>query len=191
MVTNELLSPLTNEPILVDRAKADPEAFAAIYDFYFAQIYNYARYRVLDPVTADDLTSDIFEKVLVKLHTFRPERGPFSAWLFTIARKTVNYSLRRQKVRQWVSLEHIRSRTSKDPKPDEVAANNEIQQELLAAVRHLSERERELIALKFSAGLTNRAISETTGFEEGHVAVILHRAIKRIRAQMDALEVPK
>lgn len=191
MMTNELLVPLTNELNLVDQAKADPKAFAAIYDFYFARIYNYARYRVFDPISADDLTSEIFEKVLVNLHTYRSERGPFSAWLFSITRNTVNYKLRKQKVRKWVSLEYLRSWTSKDPEPDEVAVQKETQHELLIAVRHLKERERELIALKFSAGLTNRTISEMTGLKESNVAVILHRAIKRIRAQMDTKEVLK
>lgn len=191
MMTNELLVPLTNELNLVDQAKADPKAFAAIYEFYFARIYNYARYRVFDPIIADDLTSEIFEKVLVNLHTYRSERGPFSAWLFSITRNTVNYKLRKQKVRKWVSLEYLRSWTSKDPEPDEVAVQKETQHELLIAVRHLKERERELIALKFSAGLTNRTISEMTGLKESNVAVILHRAIKRIRAQMDTKEVLK
>jgi len=185
MMTNEVLAPPANETILIAQAKSDPTAFAEIYDFYFARIYNYARYRVLDPNTADDLTSEVFETVLTKLHTYRPERGPFSAWLFTISRNVVNYYLRKQKIRQYLSLDHILHQASRERNPDDLVIQNETNHELLQAVSQLSERDRELIALKFTSGLTNRAISTITGLKESHVAVILHRAVGQIRAQID------
>jgi len=183
-MTDKTFVALSNERALIDQAKNDPAAFSAVYDFYFARVYNYARYRVLDCNTADDLTSEIFESVLKNLHTYRPEKGPFSAWLFTIARNTVNYSLRRQKVRQWLSLENIRGQAGHEPKPDETIVQHETRHELLQAIGQLSERERELIALKFKAGLTNRAISRLTGLKENNVATILHRAVQRIRSLM-------
>ena len=189
MMINEALAPLTNEHALIDRAKSDPAVFETIYEFYFARIYNYTRYRVLDGSTADDLTSEIFETVLAKLDTYDPERGPFAAWLFGIARNTVNYHLRKEKVRQWLSLEHFQHLVGKEPNPVEIAIKNETHYQLLEAVSQLSGRERELIALKFTAGLTNRAIAKMTGLKESHVAVILHRAVKRIRAYMDIQEV--
>jgi RNA polymerase sigma-70 factor (ECF subfamily) len=186
MMINKAVASLTNEQVLIKQAKADLEAFEAIYDFYFAQVYNYTRYRVNDSHTADDLTSEIFESVLTKLHTYQPDRGPFAAWLFTIARNTVNYHLRKQKIRQWLSLDHFHNYANKEPAPDEVIIKDETQHDLLQAVSQLSQRECELIALKFTSGLTNRTISKMTGLKEGHVAVILHRAVQRIRAQMDS-----
>lgn len=98
MMINKSVASLTNEQALIKQAKADLDAFEAIYDFYFAQVYNYTRYRVNDSHTADDLTSEIFESVL----------------------------------------------------------------KLLQAVSQLSQRECELIALKFTSGLTNRTISNLT-----------------------------
>jgi len=184
-LTNKTLASLPNELTLIDQAKSDPSAFSAIYDFYFARVYNYARYRILDRDLADDLTSEIFETVLKNLHTFRPDKGPFSAWLFTIARNTVNYSLRKRRIRQWLSLDHVLEQADHKPKPDETTIQNETQRELLQAISHLSERERELIALKFNVGLTNRAISKMTGLKENHVATILFRAIQSIRARMN------
>jgi RNA polymerase sigma-70 factor (ECF subfamily) len=184
-MTDETYSTLQNERALIADAKVDPHAFAAVYDYYFARIYNYTRYRVIDPVAADDLTSEVFERVLTKLHTYRSDRAPFAAWLFTIARNTVNANLRRRKHRQFFSLEAFRNRAGVDPDPDEVAARNETYRELLDAVRKLPARDRELIALKFTSGLTNRAISKMTGLKENHVAVILHRAVQRIRVELE------
>jgi RNA polymerase sigma-70 factor (ECF subfamily) len=176
---------LPNELALVASARTDPAAFAAVYDHYFSRVYNYARYRVIDPIAADDLTSEVFERVLSKLHTYRPDRGPFAAWLFGIARNTVNGWLRRQRRRQWLSLDAIRDRPGTDPDPGELAARSESHRELLEAVRRLPDRDRELIALKFTSGLTNRAIAAITGLKENHVAVILHRAVQRIRTELE------
>jgi RNA polymerase sigma-70 factor (ECF subfamily) len=185
MMINKAAASLINEQALINQAKADIGAFEAIYDFYFARVYNYTRYRVTDSHTADDLTSEIFETILTRLHTYQPDRGPFSAWLFAIARNTVNYHLRRQKIRHWLSLDLFHNHAGKEPTPNEVIIKNETQYELLQAVSQLSARERELIALKFTSGLTNRTISKMTGLKESHVAVILHRAVQRIRAQME------
>lgn len=61
----------------------------------------------------------------------------------------------------------------------------------MTALSHLTDRERNLIALKFSVGLTNRAISDISGLTQSNVAVILYRAMRRLRAELDAKEVRK
>jgi RNA polymerase sigma-70 factor (TIGR02952 family) len=172
---------LPNELALVARATAEPAAFAAIYDHYFPRVYNYVRYRVRDAETADDVTAQVFERALVRIGSYRPERAPFVAWLFGIARNAVNDHLRAKRRRRWLSLEVLRDRASAEPQPEEVAIHSETHAELLAAVAGLSDRERDLIALKFAAGLTNRRIAELTGLSESNVGVILYRAIRKLR----------
>lgn len=179
---------LPNEWALVAQAVAEPAAFAAIYDHYFPRVYNYARYRVGDAQMADDLTAQIFEKVLVKIGEYRPERRPFAAWLFAIARNAVNDHLRAQRRHPWLSLDALRDRASASPPPEEIVEHDESRNELLDAVARLSERERELLALKFAAGLTNRDIAALAGLHEGNVGVILYRAVRRLRAMLAAEE---
>ncbi len=72
---------LPNEQALVLRATAEPEAFAPIYNHYFPRVYNYVRYRVQDAGAADDVTAQVFEKALVGLGRYQPQRGPLVAWL--------------------------------------------------------------------------------------------------------------
>ncbi len=179
---------LPNEVAIVARAMAEPAAFAAVYDHYFPRVYNYVRYRVGDAETADDVTAQVFERVLVNIGKFRPERAPFAAWLFAIARNAVNDHLRAQRRHRWLSLEVLRDRASAEPRPEEVAIHNETRAELLAAVTRLSDRERDLIALKFAAGLTNRHVAELTGLGESNVGVILYRAVRWLRAELSAKE---
>ena len=57
----------------------------------------------------------------------------------------------------------------------------EAQAELLAVLAHLSERERDLLSLKFAAGLTNRRIAEITGLSDTNVGVIVYRALQHLR----------
>jgi RNA polymerase sigma-70 factor (ECF subfamily) len=182
---------LPNELALVARATAEPAAFAAIYDHYFPRVYNYVRYRVGDAETADDVTAQVFERALAHIGSYRPERAPFAAWLFAIARNAVTDHRRARKRRQWLSLdtcEAVRDRAGAEPLPEEVVTRSETHAELLAAIAHLSDRERDLIALKFAAGLTNRRIAELTGLSANHVGVILYRAVRRLRAELSAEE---
>jgi RNA polymerase sigma-70 factor (ECF subfamily) len=179
---------LSNELALVARAMAEPAAFAVIYDHYFPRVYNYVRYRVRDAETADDVTAQVFERALVRIGSYRPERAPFATWLFAIARNAVNDYLRAKRRRRWLSLEMLRDRASAEPQPEEVAVHSETRAELLAAVARLSDRERDLIALKFAAGLTNRRIAELTGLSESNVGVILYRAVRQLRTELGVKE---
>jgi RNA polymerase sigma-70 factor (ECF subfamily) len=175
---------LPNEQAWVARAVAEPAAFAVVYDHYFPRVYNYVRYRVGDAGIADDITAQVFERILVNMADYRPERGPFAAWLFAIARNAVNDYLRARSRHPWLTLDGLRPQARDDPKPEEQAIRDETRAELLIAVSHLNDHERELIALKFVAGLTNRHIAELTGLKESNVGVILYRAVRRLRAEL-------
>ncbi len=180
---------LLNEQELVARATSKPAAFTAIYNHYFPRVYNYARYRVRDASAADEITAQVFEKALVKIESYQPERAPFAAWLFGIARNTVNQYLRFQRRHRWISLDLLFSRHSGDSSPEDTLILSESHTELMAAVAGLSDRERDIIALKFAAGLTNRRIATLTSLGESNVSVILYRSIRRLRNELSSREV--
>jgi RNA polymerase sigma factor (sigma-70 family) len=182
---------LPNEAALVSRAAIEPAAFAAVYDHYFPRVYNYVRYRVVDTKTADDLTAEVFERVLVNLGRYRPERAPFAAWLFAIARNAVNDHLRAQRRRRWLSLEALHGRAGSQPPVEASVIEEETRAQLLAAVARLGGRERDLIALKFAAGLSNRRIAQLTGLSESNVGVILYRTVRRLRAVLNDEEIER
>ena len=100
---------LANEATLVARAAAEPSAFAAIYDHYFPRVYNYVRYRIGDMQTTDDIVAQVFEQALVNIGSYRPQRAPFAAWLFAIARNAVSDYQRARRRHGWFSLEVLRS----------------------------------------------------------------------------------
>ena len=56
---------------------------------------------------------------------------------------------------------------------------------LSVLLARLADRERELVALKYGAGLTNRAIARLSGLSESNVGVILHRAVQTLRSEWE------
>lgn len=178
-----------DELALVARAKADTAAVAALYDHYFHLIYKYVLYRVSDAQIADDLVSQIFERMLSDLGRYQPELAPFGAWLFGIARHVVENYYRTKKRQNWLSLEGIFNLPNNDPIPEEAFLKIEQGDHLLRSLAKLSDRERDLIGLKFAGGLTNREISTLTRLTEANVGVILYRAIQRLRTELTKEEV--
>jgi len=170
---------LSNEHHLAAEAAANPTAFAALYDHYFPRIFTYIRYRVGSDAEADDLTAHVFERALTRINAFDPQRAPFGAWLFGIARNAVGNH--RRGLWRWLSLDALRNKPISTPAPEDSSIEREEQDRLLRAVAHLSDRERDLIALKYGAGLNNREIAQISALSESNVGVILHRAISRLR----------
>jgi len=175
---------LSGEMALLARAREDISAFAPLYDRYFTPVYNYIRYRVPEPDTADELTARVFERVLEKLNSYAPDKGPFGSWLFAIAHNVVSDYLRARRRHRWLPLELLLDHPSSEFQPEETALQRESESELLRALCCLSDREREVIALKFAAGLPNTEIAKLTGLSQSNVGVTLYRAVKRLRATL-------
>ncbi|MBN1934366.1 MAG: sigma-70 family RNA polymerase sigma factor [Anaerolineae bacterium] len=155
------------------------------YGEYLPRVLNYMRLRVDDEALAQDLTAQTFERALTRLYALRDE-GAFGGWLFAIARTEVAGHYRRRKPQ--VSLDNVDGLLATDPS---VEGRTERRQELGAlctALSTLSEREQEIVRLKFVAGLTNRAIGKVMRLREGNVAVILYRALRKLRSILDERE---
>lgn len=157
------------------------EAFADVYERCFAMVYNYLFYRVPDRVQADELVSLVFERALERFERFDPARGRVEAWLLGIARNAVVDHFR---ARRWEALDELPERAGGDGRGDERLLRDESLRELARALAGLDERERELLALKFAAGMTNRAIAEETGLGESHVGVLVFRALRKLEAEL-------
>jgi RNA polymerase sigma-70 factor (ECF subfamily) len=175
---------LNEDKTLIIQAGSDPEAFGALYDRYFGRVYNYIRCRVDDSAEVDDLTAQVFMRLLAHIGRYSPGRGLFEAWLFSMARSIVADHFRRLRWTAWLPGDAIQRRPSVDPAPEETVIHREWRADLLRALACLGQRERDVVGLKFYSGLNNRQISELTGLSEQNVAVILYRSIRRLRQEM-------
>lgn len=152
----------------------------ALYSDQLPRIYNYFRFRIGIYADAEDLTARTFEKAWRARSRYRRDLAGFSTWLFTIAHNVAMDFLRSQRP-------HVPLDTAPDvpaggtPEQDAERASDLSRLSALAA--HLSERERELIALKYGAALDNRQIARLTQLTESNVGTILHRAVQTLRKQ--------
>ena len=122
---------------LAVRAANNPDAFVTLYNAYFQRVYSYTFYRCGDQATAEDLTGQIFERLLVYISRYAPQKGPFEAWLFTLARNVVNDHYRRQRF-PWLPWEAFRQQPDKDPSPEELSIQHEAMDELNSACSGLT-----------------------------------------------------
>ena len=152
----------------------------AVYAEHLPRIYNYFRYRLASEHAAEDLTSRTFEKVWQARHRYRRDLAGFSTWLLRVARNVATDHFRT--ARNHAPLEDAAD-VPADGTPEEEAVLRSNFSRLTALVASLPERERELLALKYGAGATNRAIAEVTGLSESNVGTILYRSVQTLRAQ--------
>ncbi len=153
--------------------------FEELYRAELPRIYNFFRYRVGDGPQAEDLTAETFEKAWRSRWRYRRDLAAFSTWLFTIARRTAQDHYRKQ--RGNLSLEAV-PEPLVHPNLEDLIEQQADFARLSFLLARLADRERELVALKYGAGLTNRAIARLSGLSESNVGVILFRALQTLRA---------
>ena len=161
------------------------EEFTEIFELYYKRIYNYTYYRVNSQEMAEDLTSNIFEKIMKKINTYKNEKAKFEVWMFTIARNTINDHFRKQKKYKFISIDSILDLVSKDRGPEELIINKEQNNKLVNALNILDSKERNIIAYKFGADLKNIEIAKILNISESNVGVKLHRIMKRLKNEME------
>jgi len=158
------------------------DEYAELYRQYLPRILNYIRLRVDGEDLAQDLTAAVFERAVSRQHTLR-RREAFGAWIFRIARNTIAGYYRRR--RPTVPLEQATNQSATQPSPPEALMRREELARLQRALVSLSEREQEIIRLKFGAGLKNIEIGSVLRLRPGNVAVILYRALRKLRSHLE------
>ena len=181
-VTRLLASPAASDRLDPDVAAA----FKAACEAQLGPVFAYVRYRVDSAEVAEELTSAAFLRALERIQSFDRSRGDMRQWIFAIARHLVTDHLRAQ--RRWVvvPLDWLGHALVTDPTPEQAAARSEIQDRLVTAIGRLQRRHRDLLGMRFGAELTNREIAAVTGLKEGHVAVLIQRALARLKAGLES-----
>jgi len=168
------------EESLVRRAQQrDEEAFARIYEEYFDKIYRFVTFRIGDQTEAEDVTQQVFIKVLHSISSFKWKGIPFSAWLFRIARNQVIDYVRKKKRYATVPLDERVADSDIDPQS---ATERKLDIErVLAATKQLTDSQREVISLRFTSELSVAEVARIMGKSEGAVKALQHSAIAALR----------
>jgi len=166
----------------VDRARGgDQQALADLYDWYMPRVYRYAVARVGNTTEAEDLTEEVFLKMLGAIGDFRWKDVPFSSWLFRIAHNHVVTHFRRNAQRGGATSEI--SEDIVDWRHDLAAAVEDriTLEEVRRATELLPDAQREVIALRFAVGLSIADTARALGKREGNVKALQHKAVARLQ----------
>jgi RNA polymerase sigma factor (sigma-70 family) len=161
-----------------DAPRAGDLAFDRLYRSSRDDVYAYVASLLRDEPAAEEVTAAAFERAYRKRNRFDPERGEPRAWLFGIARNAALDELRRRGRQAELTAEPA---DLQGFGAAEGAEHNERRLTVAAALERLEPRERELIALKFFAGLENREIAGVLGISESNAGTKLHRAMTKLR----------
>jgi RNA polymerase sigma-70 factor (ECF subfamily) len=181
----EMLPDEVDDCALVRQALAEREAFAALFDRYYRRLYAYAAARVYVREDAEDITAEVFQRVILHLGTFRCEHAAsFASWLFRIARHEVIRHYERHQ-RQPVTLPLEDADVAASPgDPNAFMVQQDEAQQLWRAVGQLSPRRQEIITLRFYAELRNHEIAEVLGLDERTVAAHLCRGLDDLQRML-------
>ena len=157
---------------------AEPD-WEQVYAEQLPRVLNFFRYRLGPTADVEDLTARTFEKAWSARHRYRSDVAGFATWLLTIARNVAIDHLRtRQRYEPLAAADDV---PSADRTPEQQALQQSEAERLAALLGTLPPRQRELIAMKYGADMTNRAIARATGLSESNVGTILHRAVETLR----------
>jgi RNA polymerase sigma-70 factor (ECF subfamily) len=160
--------------------------FEELYETEFNKIYAYVKVRVWDAPSAQDVCSKIWQRALDKTNYYNAAKGSPREWLFTIARNEVINHIRYKKLKYFVTLDFLEDIfESPQPAPPQELQSKEEARALQSALKHLSGREKDLIALKFYSALNNRQIAAATGLSESNVGTIINRAANKLKALLE------
>jgi RNA polymerase sigma factor (sigma-70 family) len=165
----------------VARSTVDEEIdFESLYRTSRDDVYAYVAGVVRDRAAAEEVTAAAFERALTRRSSYSAARGSPRAWLFGIARNAAYDELRRRGRTEPVADPEER----RSPAGDSTAEVALRRAALAAGLASLSQDERELVALKFEAGLANADIGAVLGISESNVGTRLSRVVAKLRTAM-------
>lgn len=175
-----------DEPILVERARHDPEAFGELYRRNVDRIYTYIFYRVGNTADAEDLTARTFYQALSHLPRYQDQGVPFAAWLYRIAHNLVANHHRSRNYWKTTALEDIELPAGAKDNPERIALVNERHRALWAAISRQPEDRQRLLILKFADRLSNEEIGRLMGRTESSIKSLYFRTLKALKADLEA-----
>lgn len=172
-----------DERSLVEAARQDPNAFAALYRRYVERIHGYAFRRSNSRAIAEDVTSATFEKALRGLSSYRWREPGIGPWLFRIASNELVDVYRRSDRQDRIAA---RVQTSQPRFTSDDMGAVDTGEEVRAALADISPRYQRALTLRFFAELSNEEAAAAMGVSRRTMAVVVHRASAALRRSLEA-----
>jgi RNA polymerase sigma factor (sigma-70 family) len=164
--------------------------FVDIYDEHVWDVYGFLAYRLGGREQAEDLTQATFERALKAWRRFDPERASARTWLLTIANNLLIDHYRADKSGRHSSIDGDDVPEASLPRVTGPENDLGLSQEIADALAMLSERDRQVVALRYGGDLTGPEVAELLDLSLANVQQILSRALRRMREALEPSEAP-
>ena len=172
---------------LVQRAqKGDLSAIREIYLEHHNQVYRFIWSRVHDPTQADDLTGEVFLRMVASLPKYQDRTLPFRAWLYRIARNLVIDNYRWNQNREYVPLESVAEDLVGGESPEKITELALAFERVQQALENLAPDQREVVELRFLAGLSLKEVALAVDKTVSAVKSLQHRGLSSLRTNLEA-----
>jgi RNA polymerase sigma-70 factor (ECF subfamily) len=172
-----------DELTLLARARQlDSEALARIHDIYYTSIFRYVAFRVGDHATAEDLTSEVFTRLLSALRDKSAPQNTLRGWLYGVAARVVSDHHRRAYRAPQVELDE--ELVSADHDPADIVDRKLTQESVKRAMQDLTEEQRHVLSLRFGSDLPIQEVARALGKSEGAVKQLQARAVAALARQL-------
>lgn len=160
--------------------------FESYYDQYKHKIYTYLYYRSgKNRERAEDLTSEVFMKALEKFHTYKTESS-FQSWIYAVAHNHLVDFFRKNK-QATVDLKDVDNLLVSNEDTKSLLRKRVASEQVLEMIDHLSDKERELVLLRYQQQLSMKDIAEIVDEQETNVRVSIHRALAKLKKRYSAI----
>ncbi|WP_026775885.1 RNA polymerase sigma factor [Polaribacter sp. Hel_I_88] len=167
---------LTDEEIMLAIATGKLELMTILFERYQVRIYNFFRKMTQNKMVSEDLTQDVFIKVIKYRASYN--QGNFAAWIYTIARNIFSSHYQTTKKERTILIDDNKLESNEN-------SISESQQEeldhLQKALQKLSNSDRELIVMHRFQEIKYQQIAQIIGSTENAVKVKVHRALKKLK----------
>lgn len=149
-----------------------------LYKEYHKKVYGYIYLRVKDHAEAEDITSDVFAKIVEKIDTFDSEKASYSTWIFTITKNMVISRFRRHHESE--DIEELQL-SDGSASPLDTVILSERSEILAEALKQLSQRDRDIIIARYYYDHSFKQIGEMMDMTEANARVTHGRVLKKLK----------
>jgi len=177
MKTNN--SMMNDEQLLIGAKQLDPAALRLLHQRFYEPVARYIQFKVGDPHTVEDLSGEVFVRVLEGLKRGHTWRDSPQAWIMGIARNVVVDHYRRKERLTEVALDE-RLTSSEETDPTHYALLSERQRHLTDAIQQLTEEQRDVILMRFIEGMNINGVAKAINKTPGAIKGLQYRALRAL-----------
>jgi len=176
---------VNDELLLLARIQQlDPEALSEAHETYYPAIYRYVAFKVGDQDVAEDLTSEVFTRLLSAVRERSAPQKTLRGWLFSVASKVVaNHHRQHYRDQELMAMPELVEETSN---PSDTVSHRQKLRDLSKALKLLTDEQQEVISLRFGYSMPIREVSKTLGKSEGAIKQLQARAIAALSKHLVA-----